>query len=182
MTLTKEQECLYQELMNTETELFYLTPRDCKQLVKGLTRMGVKTPKQLKLWFESLHEAEDWDLSYGNAVCCRALALSRCLLMMCLLISMEKGLWFRMLYKAWSLFFVQYDFLVGKTRSRLVDRKRHSVRRDCELVEHSYSLWYCRYWFGHHLFIECWSGESHASRDSRWTIKDCVNIAYTLCN
>ena len=59
MTLTREQECLYQELMDTDTELFYLTPRDCKQLAKGLTRMGVTTPKQLREWFEALLEADD---------------------------------------------------------------------------------------------------------------------------
>ena len=59
MTLTKDQQCLYQELMDTDTELFYLTPRDCKQLAKGLTRMGVKTPEQLRQWFEALLEADD---------------------------------------------------------------------------------------------------------------------------
>ena len=59
MKLTKQQECLYQELMDTDTELFYLTPRDCKQLAKGLTRMGVTTPKQLWEWFEALLEADD---------------------------------------------------------------------------------------------------------------------------
>ena len=59
MTLTKEQQCLYQELMDTDTDLFYLTPRDCKQLAKGLTRMGVKTPEQLRQWFEALLEADD---------------------------------------------------------------------------------------------------------------------------
>ena len=59
MTLTKEQECLYQELMETDTELFYLTPRDCQQLAKGLTRLGVRTPQQLREWFEALHEADD---------------------------------------------------------------------------------------------------------------------------
>ncbi len=37
MTLTKDQQCLVQELMDTDTELFYLTPRDCKQLAKGLS-------------------------------------------------------------------------------------------------------------------------------------------------
>ena len=59
MTLTKQQECLCQELMDTDTELFYLTPRDCKQLAKGLTRMGVTTPKQLREWLEALLEADD---------------------------------------------------------------------------------------------------------------------------
>ena len=59
MKLTKQQECLYQELMDTDTELFYLTPRDCKQLAKGLTRMGVTTPKQLREWLEALMEADD---------------------------------------------------------------------------------------------------------------------------
>ncbi len=56
MTLTKDQQCLVQELMDTDTELFYLTPRDCKQLAKGLSRMGVKTPQQLSDWFEALHQ------------------------------------------------------------------------------------------------------------------------------
>ena len=56
MTLTKDQQCLVQELMDTDTELFYLTPRDCKQLAKGLSRMGVKTPQQLRDWFEALHQ------------------------------------------------------------------------------------------------------------------------------
>ena len=59
MTLTKEQQCLYQELMDTDTDLFYLTPRDCRQLARGLSRMGVKTPKQLRQWFEALLEADD---------------------------------------------------------------------------------------------------------------------------
>ena len=59
MTLSKEQQCLYQELMETDTELFYLTPRDCKQLVKGLTRMGIETPQQLRDWFDSLAAAEE---------------------------------------------------------------------------------------------------------------------------
>ena len=58
MTLTKDQQCLVQELMDTDTELFYLTPRDCKQLVKGLSRMGVQTPQQLRDWFEALHHAD----------------------------------------------------------------------------------------------------------------------------
>ena len=59
MTLTKEQQCLYQELMDTETDLFYLTPRDCRQLARGLTRMGVNTPERLKQWLEALLEADD---------------------------------------------------------------------------------------------------------------------------
>jgi len=59
MTLTQEQSSLYRELMDTDTDLFYLTPRDCKQLAKGLSRIGVKTPHQLRQWFEALHEADD---------------------------------------------------------------------------------------------------------------------------
>ena len=59
MTLTKEQQCLYQELMDTETDLFYLTPRDCRQLARGLTRMGVNTPEQLRKWLKALLEADD---------------------------------------------------------------------------------------------------------------------------
>jgi len=59
MTLTKEQQCLYRELMDIDTELFYLTPRDCKQLAKGLSRMGVTTPEKLREWFEALLEADD---------------------------------------------------------------------------------------------------------------------------
>ena len=59
MSLTTEQESLYQELMNQETELFYLSPRDCEQLAKGLCRVGVRTPQQLREWFDALHEAED---------------------------------------------------------------------------------------------------------------------------
>ena len=58
MTLSKEQQCLYQELMETDTELFYLTPRDCKQLAKGLTRMGIQTPLQLRYWLEDLHTTD----------------------------------------------------------------------------------------------------------------------------
>lgn len=59
MTLTKEQECLYQELMDTDTELFYLSSRDCEQLVKGLTRIGITTPQLLQEWFDALLEADD---------------------------------------------------------------------------------------------------------------------------
>ena len=59
MTLTKEQECLYQELMDTDTELFYLSSRDRKQLVKGLTRIGITTPQLLRKWFDALLEAND---------------------------------------------------------------------------------------------------------------------------
>ncbi|MAF40334.1 MAG: hypothetical protein CL859_00520 [Cyanobium sp. ARS6] len=59
MTLTREQECLYQELMDTDTELFYLSSRDCKQLVKGLTRIGITTPQLLQEWFDALLEADD---------------------------------------------------------------------------------------------------------------------------
>lgn len=59
MTLTKEQQCLYQELIDTDTELFYLTPRDCKKLARGLARMGVQTPQQLRDWLEALHQTED---------------------------------------------------------------------------------------------------------------------------
>ena len=58
--LTDEQRNLYEELVQIETEIF-LSPRDCKQLVKGLTRIGIKTPKQLREWFTALAEAEkDW--------------------------------------------------------------------------------------------------------------------------
>ena len=45
MSLTQVQECLYEELIDTDTEMFDLTPRDCKQLVKGLFRTGVRTPQ-----------------------------------------------------------------------------------------------------------------------------------------
>ena len=45
--------------MDTDTELFYLTPRDCQQLAKGLTRLGVRTPQQLRDWFEALQKADD---------------------------------------------------------------------------------------------------------------------------
>ena len=58
MTLTKDQQCLVQELMDTDTELFDLTPRNCKQLAKGLSRMGVQTPQQLRDWFEALHQTD----------------------------------------------------------------------------------------------------------------------------
>ena len=54
---TDEQRNLYEELVQIETEIF-LSPRDCKQLVKGLTRIGIKTPKQLREWFTALAEAE----------------------------------------------------------------------------------------------------------------------------
>ncbi len=56
--LTDEQRSLYEELVEIETEI-YLSPRDCKQLVKGLTRIGIRTPKQLREWFIALAEAED---------------------------------------------------------------------------------------------------------------------------
>ena len=56
--LTDEQRNLYEELVQIETEIF-LSPRDCKQLVKGLTRIGIKTPKQLREWFTALAEAEE---------------------------------------------------------------------------------------------------------------------------
>ena len=59
MTLTKEQECLYQELMDTDTERFDLSSRDCKELVKGLTRIGITTPQLLREWFDALLEADD---------------------------------------------------------------------------------------------------------------------------
>jgi len=60
MILTTEQKRLYQELQETDTELFDLSPRDCMQLVKGLSRVGVRTPEQLREWFEALLEADDW--------------------------------------------------------------------------------------------------------------------------
>ena len=56
--LSDEQRGLYDELIQIETEI-YLSPRDCKQLVKGLTRIGIKTPTQLREWFTALAEAED---------------------------------------------------------------------------------------------------------------------------
>ena len=59
MTLTKDQQCLVQELIDTDTELFYLTPRDCKQLARGLARMGVQTPQQLRDWLEVLHQTDN---------------------------------------------------------------------------------------------------------------------------
>ena len=58
--LTDEQRSLYEELVRTETEI-YLSPRDCKQLVKGLTRIGINTPKQLREWFLALSDAENED-------------------------------------------------------------------------------------------------------------------------
>ncbi|KZR87938.1 hypothetical protein MITS9509_01737 [Synechococcus sp. MIT S9509] len=58
MSLTTEQQCLYRELMNIETDLFYMTTRDCKQLAKGLTRMGIQTPLQLRYWLEDLHTTD----------------------------------------------------------------------------------------------------------------------------
>ena len=56
--LTDEQRSLYEELIQIETEI-YLSPRDCKQLVKGLTRIGIRTPAQLRDWFIALAEADD---------------------------------------------------------------------------------------------------------------------------
>ena len=56
--LSDEQRGLYEELVQIETEI-YLSPRDCKQLVKGLTRIGIKTPAQLREWFIALAQAED---------------------------------------------------------------------------------------------------------------------------
>jgi len=58
--LTDEQRSLYEELVRTETAI-YLSPRDCNQLVKDLTRIGINTPKQLREWFLGLSEAEDID-------------------------------------------------------------------------------------------------------------------------
>ncbi len=55
--LTDEQRSLYEELVQIDTEV-YLSPHDCKQLVKGLTRIGIKTPRQLREWFRALAEAE----------------------------------------------------------------------------------------------------------------------------
>ena len=45
--------------MDTNTDLFDLTQRDCKQKARGLSLMGVKTPEQLRQWFEALLEADD---------------------------------------------------------------------------------------------------------------------------
>ena len=56
--LTDEQRSLYEELVQIETEI-YLSPRDCKQLVKGLTRVGITTPQLLREWFDALLEADD---------------------------------------------------------------------------------------------------------------------------
>ena len=55
--LTDEQRRLYEKLIHIESEL-YLSSRDCKQLIKGLTRIGIRTPKQLRDWFNALAEAE----------------------------------------------------------------------------------------------------------------------------
>ena len=55
--LTDEQRRLYEELIQIESEL-YLSSRDCKQLIKGLTRIGIRTPKQLRDWLNALAEAE----------------------------------------------------------------------------------------------------------------------------
>ena len=55
--LTHQQRLLYEELMQIEAEI-HLSPRDCKQLVKGLTRIGITTPVQLRHWFSSLAEAD----------------------------------------------------------------------------------------------------------------------------
>ena len=56
--LNHEQRLLYEELMRIETEV-HLSPRDCKQLIKGLMRIGIKTPKQLRDWFLALAEADN---------------------------------------------------------------------------------------------------------------------------
>ena len=48
-------------LVHRETGI-YRSPRDCKQLVKSLTRIGIRTPEQISEWFMALAEAEE-DLS-----------------------------------------------------------------------------------------------------------------------
>ena len=59
MTLTKKQQCLYQELIDTDMELFHLTPQVCKKLAKGLDLMGVQTPQQRRDWLEALHQTDN---------------------------------------------------------------------------------------------------------------------------
>ena len=44
--------------MQIETDI-YLSLWDYKQLIKGLTRIGIQTPTQLRQWFNALAEAED---------------------------------------------------------------------------------------------------------------------------
>ena len=56
--LTDEQRSLYDELLQIETKIG-LSPHDCKELVKGLTRIGIRTPQQLREWFIALAEAEN---------------------------------------------------------------------------------------------------------------------------
>ena len=41
----------------------YRSPRDCKQLVKSLTRIEIRTPEQISEWFMALAEAEEDYLS-----------------------------------------------------------------------------------------------------------------------
>ena len=56
--LTHEQRVLYEELLQTDTEI-HLSAVDCKQLVKGLMRLGIRTPWQLRDWFDALAEADN---------------------------------------------------------------------------------------------------------------------------
>ena len=56
--LSDEQRALYEELMQIETDI-YLSLWDYKQLIKGLTRIGIQPPTQLRQWFNALAEAED---------------------------------------------------------------------------------------------------------------------------
>ena len=56
--LTDEQRSLYDELLQIETEIG-LSPHDCKELVISLTRIGIRTPQQLREWFKALAEAEN---------------------------------------------------------------------------------------------------------------------------
>jgi len=54
--LTDEQRSPYGDMIEIE---IYLSPPDCKQLVKGLTRLGIKNPEQLRKCYLALSEAED---------------------------------------------------------------------------------------------------------------------------
>ena len=56
--LTHEQRLLYEELMLLDTEI-HLSARDCKQLIRGLMSIGIKTPRQLRAWFVALAEADN---------------------------------------------------------------------------------------------------------------------------
>ena len=54
--LTHEQRLLYEELMLLDTEI-HLSARDCKQQIRGLMSIGIKTPRQLSARFVALADA-----------------------------------------------------------------------------------------------------------------------------